>query len=172
MFLQPNTTHCGRYAEEYYKYERHNLIHTYISGGVSSVKVPSLPCSNNGGQLEGYDFSTVQSRKASYWYVLSQFGKMNPRGSKDFPYDYWLTSRFLLPYCLSAENDILGSNIGPKLMNTIQPKSISPSNEFNLYLKFEVPTDKVLRVVVVYSQLRAIAIEHDRTSSKAYESDQ
>ena len=77
-----------------------------------------------------------------------------------------------MPFCLSAENDILGTNTTPNLMNRIQPKSMSPSNEFNLYLKFDSPTEKVLRVVVVYSQLRAISIEHDRTSSKAYESDQ
>ena len=61
---------------------------------------------------------------------------------------------------------------GSNLMNRIQPKSISPSNVFNLYLKFNAPTTSVLRVVIVYSQQRAIAIEHDRTSTKSYESDQ
>ena len=53
VFLQPNTTHCGRYKEDFYHFERHDLIHAYVSGGISSVKIPSLPCSNNGGQLEG-----------------------------------------------------------------------------------------------------------------------
>lgn len=119
----------------------------------------------------GYDFSTTQGKKASYWYALSQFGKITARGTKDLPYNYWLTDRFLLPFCLSAENNLAG-NPGPNLMNKIQPKSISPSNEFSLYLKFEEPTVTVLRAVIIYSQQRAIAIEHDRTSFKSYESDQ
>ena len=117
----------------------------------------------------GYDFSTLQGKKASYWYALSQFGKINSRGSKDFPYNYWLSDKFLLPFCLSAENNMIEA---PTLLNNIQPKSISPTNQFHLYLKFQAPTVKVLRVVVLYSQLRSIAIEHDRTSFKGYEADQ
>ena len=167
MFLHPNTTHCGNYKEEFLRFQRHDLIHTYITGTISSAKIPSLPCTNNGGQLEGYDFSTEDGKKASYWYALSQFGKLN--NFKEITYEHWYRDRFLLPFCLSAEHP---QGPGPALLNRIQPRSMSPDNQFSLYLKFNAPTDKVLRVVLVYSQLRAISFEHDRTTFRSYEVDQ
>ena len=134
------------------------------------MKIPSLAYSNNGGQLEGYDFSTDASKKASYFYVLHQFGKFNKDGSGSLPYDLWLKDKFLLPFCLSANNNVGGANAN--LMNKTQPRSISPSNDFSIYVKFRNPTSGVLRLTVVYSQLRALAIEHDRTTFKGYEAEQ
>ena len=163
-------THCGRYQEDFYRFRRNDLIHTYVSSGVSAVKIPSLACSNNGGQLEGYDFSTTAGKKASYFYVLQQFGKLNAEGSASLPYELWLEDKFLLPFCLSANNNIGGANAS--LMNRTQPRSISPSNDFSIYLKFENPVQKVLRLTVIYSQLRSLAIEHDRTTFKGYEAEQ
>ena len=167
LFTQPNTTHLGKYSQDNLQFNRNGLIHTYISSGISSVKIPSLPCGNNGGELEGYDFSTPQGLKASYWYVLSQLGKLD--NAKELPFEHWSKDRFLLPFCLSAETQY---GTGPALLNKIQPKSISPSNQFSLYLKFDSPTTKVLRVVLIYSQQRALSIEHDRTTFRSYEVDQ
>ena len=163
-------THVGRYQEDFYRFQRNGLVHTYVSSGVSAVKIPSLAYSNNGGQLEGYDFSTDAGKKASYFYVLQQFGKLNEEGSASLPYNLWLEDKFLLPFCLSANNNVGGANAG--LMNKTQPRSISPSNDFSIYCKFENPVQKVLRLTVVYSQLRSLAIEHDRTTFKGYEAEQ
>ena len=156
--------------EDFYQFQRHGLVHTYVSSGVSAVKIPSLACSNNGGQLEGYDFSTDAGKKASYFYVLQQFGKLNEEGSSSLPYEHWLKDKFLLPFCLSANNNVGGANAS--LMNKTQPRSLSPSNDFSIFLKFGDPTEKVYRLTVVYSQLRALAIEHDRTTFKGYEAEQ
>ena len=141
-----------------------------MSSGISTVKIPSLAHTNNGGQLEGYDFSTESGKKASYFYALGQFNKLNGQGSIDLPYDLFYSDKFLLPFCLSADNAARG-NV-PNILNRTQPRSMSPSNDFTLYLRFEKPTELVFRVSVIYSQQRAIAIKHDRSTFKGYEPDQ
>ena len=167
FFLQ---THCGKYSEDFYRFQRHGLIHCYVSSGISAVKIPSLAHTNNGGQLDGYDFSTTSGKKASYYYALGQFNKLNSHGSGDLPYDLFYKDRFLLPFCLSADNTARGT--GPNILNRTQPRSMSPSNDFFLYVRFEAPTQRVFRISVVYSQQRAFAIEHDRSTFKGYEPDQ
>ena len=156
--------------EDFYRFQRWGLIHSYVSSGISTVKIPSLAHTNNGGQLEGYDFSTESGKKASYFYALGQFNKLNGQGSIDLPYDLFNSDKFLLPFCLSADNAARG-NV-PNILNRTQPRSMSPSNDFTLYVRFAKPTEYVFRVTVIYSQQRAIAIEHDRSTFKGYEPDQ
>ena len=112
-------THCGRYSEDFYRFQRHGLIHSYVSSGISTVKIPSLAHTNNGGQLEGYDFSSESGKKASYFYALGQFNKLDGRGTNDLPYDLFYTDKFLLPFCLSADNAARG-NV-PNILNRTQP---------------------------------------------------
>lgn len=107
--------------------------------------------------LPGFDFTTEERKRASYYYVLTQFNKLNRQGSKDLDYDSWLTNRFILPFSLSGEN-MPKNDPAQKL----EIKPIAPNNQFNLYLRFENPTQKVLRAVLIYSQLRSLAIESDR----------
>ena len=49
---------------------------------------------------------------------------------------------------------------------------MSPSNDFTLYVRFQEPTTHVFRITIIYSQQRALAIEHDRSTFKGYEPDQ
>ena len=86
----------------------------------------------------GYDFSTDEKKKASYYYVLQQLNKMGDKGCHDFPFETWLSRYFILPFCLSAEESI------PKTEDTvkIENKPISPTNDYTLYLKFKNPTTR------------------------------
>ena len=86
------------------------------------------------------------------------------------PYDLFYKDKFLLPFCLSADN-VARDNV-PNILNRTQPRSMSPSNDFTLYVRFESLTTKVFRVSVIYSQQRALAVEHDRSTFKGYEPDQ
>ena len=67
------------------RFQRHELTHCYVAAGLQ-VKLPSLPFPNNGGTLDGYDFSSETNKKAGYYYVLEQFHRLGPNGSEDFRY--------------------------------------------------------------------------------------
>ena len=88
-------------------------------------------------QLTGYDFSSNEKQKASFFYVLQQFGKLTKNGNKDFEFETWKKNRFILPFCLSGENprqDLSTQKIDLKPINTLNP--------YNLYLRFETPTER------------------------------
>ena len=117
--------------------DRHALsLKTYLMKDLSlSLSLSLSPVPNQ--QLIGYDFSSTEKQKASFFYVLQQFGKLSNNGNKDFDFETWKKTRFILPFCLSGENprqDLATRKIDLKPINTLNP--------YNLYLRFETPTER------------------------------
>ena len=147
---------------------------SYISGlQVKSPSIPFVPNGQGGGELDGYNFKSKESQLASYWYTMSQFGRLGKNSTIDFSFESWFEGgRFLLPFSLTGEfkdenNQENSNNPNEKIM-----RPLASGQNLNLYTRFENPTDTVLRVSIVITQLRSIAVESDRSTSRFYEVDQ
>ena len=94
VLLQNNICHTGSFKENYWTFSQENLKNAYITCSAGDLRIPSLPIDDIGGESAGYDFSTEQKCKSSYWYVLQQFGRLSSQeGSTDFSYESWKTHR-------------------------------------------------------------------------------
>lgn len=149
------------------------LFYSYTSGlQVKSPSIPFVPHGQGGGELDGYNFETYESQLASYWYVLHSFNRLKKSNSNDFSFKTWFEKgRFILPFSLTGEIKEESEQIEGNTNETIL-KPLNSGQSLQLYTRFEAPTTKVLRISVLITQFRSIAIEADRSTSRFFEVDQ
>lgn len=88
----------------------------------------------------------------------------------DFSFESWFEKgRFLLPFSLTGEfkDEEEQNDSNEKIL-----RPLASGQNLQLYTRFTEPTSQVLRVSILITQLRSIAIESDRSTSRFFETDQ
>ena len=102
---------------------------------------------------------------------MKSFDRLNKNNCNDFTFESWFhKGRFLLPFSLTGEfkdETVETDGTNEKIL-----KPLASGQNLQLYTRFEKPTEQVLRLSVMITQLRSIAIESDRSTSRYYEVDQ
>ena len=76
-----------------------------------------------------------------------------------------MDSSFMLPFKVSSQLE----TYGPDLSERILQRAIVPHGaKYMLYMAFKNPTEKVLRVTVVYKQARILAIDRYKNQKKNF----
>ena len=105
-----------------------------------------------------FHFKTNLESERSYLVSMETLGLINSEGLT-LPYNVWKSTRFFLPFNLSASIESYKPAAGETIL---QEPIIKNSDRTDLFLEFETQTTSVIKILVLYSQARQIAINHER----------
>ena len=99
-------------------------------------------------------FDDKRQKVASYLIAMETLGQLNQDGTLLSIERFYDTS-FMLPFKLSHELN----SYSPELAQRVLQEPTIKNSKTHLFLEFNSPTTYVIRVVVVYSQARILAID-------------